>query len=67
MCKKLNLTVDEIKALDMDNFICTSVKVMKYLTEVCEIRYIALGISSDMYTFWKFSEGIELKKALHTL
>ena len=66
MCKKINLTIDQLKALDMDHFICTSVKVMKYLTETCFIRYVALGVSSDSYTFWKFSEGIELKEALNS-
>lgn len=64
MCKKINLTIDELKALDMEHLICTSVKLMKYLTEVCKIRYVGLGISSDNYTFWKFNEGIQLKKAL---
>jgi hypothetical protein len=64
MCKKINITIDELKGLDMNNFICTSVKVMKYLTEICKIRYVALGISKDNMTFWKFDECAELKKAL---
>ena len=64
MCKKLNLTIDELKALDMEHLICTSVKLMKYLTEFCKIRYVGLGISSDNYTFWKFEEGSNLKTAL---
>jgi hypothetical protein len=64
MCKKINLTIDQLKALDMDHFICTSVKVMKYLTEVCKIEYVGLGISRDKYTFWKFKECPELKVCL---
>lgn len=66
MCKKINLTIDELKGLDMEHFICTSVKVMKYLTEKCEIRYVGLGITSDDWTFWKFDECSELKKALNS-
>ena len=66
MCKKLNLTINELKALDMEHFICTSVKVMKYLTDICGIRYVALGISFDNYTFWKFDEGVELKEGLRS-
>lgn len=64
MCKKINLTIDELKALDMENFICTSVKVMQFLTKVYKIRYVGLGISEDGMTFWKFKEGNELKQAL---
>jgi len=66
MRKKINLTIDELKALDMDNFVCTSVKVMKYLTEVCKIRYDILGISKDEITFWKFKECDDLKQALNS-
>ena len=64
MCKKINLTIDELKAIDFEHFICTSVRVMKYLTEVCKIRYVGLGISKDDFTFWKFKESAELKQAL---
>ena len=64
MCKNINLTIDELKAIDFEHFICTSVKVMKYLTENCKIRYVGLGISKDKMTFWKFKECSELKKAL---
>lgn len=64
MCKKINLTIDQLKALDMENFICTSVRVMKYLTEICQIKYVGLGISSEGMTFWKFTEGAKLKQAL---
>jgi hypothetical protein len=64
MCKKINLTIDQIKALDMESLICTSIKLMKYLTEVSSIRYTSMGISSDGWTFFKFKEGKELKEAL---
>jgi len=64
MCKKINLTIDEIKVVDMDHLICTSVKLLKYLTDICKIRYVGLGISKDDMTFWKFQECAELKKAL---
>jgi len=64
MCKKINLTIDELKALDFEHLICTSVKLMKYLTDICKIRYVGLGISKEDLTFWKFDEGAELKKAL---
>lgn len=64
MCKKINLTLDELKALDMEHFICTSVRTMKYLTEVCKLKYIGLGITSDLWTFWKFVECEDLKISL---
>jgi hypothetical protein len=66
MCKKINLTLNELKALDMEHMICTSVKAMKYLTEICKIEYVGLGITSDDWTFWKFKEGSDLKKALNS-
>ena len=64
MCKKINLTIDEIKALNMDKFVCTSVRTMKYLTDICKIEYVSLGISNDNWTFWMFDECKELGKAL---
>lgn len=64
MCKKINLTLDELKALDMEHLICTSVKLMKYLTDICKIEYVGLGITLDNFTFWKFKEGKVLKSAL---
>lgn len=64
MCKKIRLTFEELKALDMGHMVCTSVKLMKYLTETCKIRYVGLGITSDNLTFWKFKECPELKLAL---
>jgi hypothetical protein len=64
MCKRINLTIHQLKALDMEHMICTSVRLMKYLTETCKIRYVGLGITSDDWTFWKFIECPKLKSAL---
>jgi len=64
MCKRINLTLEQLKALDMEHMICTSVRLMKYLTETCKIKYVGLGITADKWTFWKFSECPELKFAL---
>jgi hypothetical protein len=64
MCKKINLTLDELKALDMEHMICTSVRLMKHLTKTCKIKYVGLGITADNWTFWKFQECPELKFAL---
>ena len=64
MCKRIHLTLDELKALDMEHMICTSVRLMKHLTETCKIRYVGLGITKDKLTFWKFKECPELKFAL---